>query len=1112
MRKLKAFIAGRPLRFLMSAAALCVTAPLMVLTIYLGQEQLEAGRREVFDQSMGLARLFALKYDDDLIHARTILETLAANPRLAFQEPDNVRELFQRIIAAHPQYAYLTLADPDGHLRASSSSTDTSIDFSDRGQFQVALREDRFNVGQAIVSRTTGLPVLPFGSPVKDAGGRMSGVLLLGLKISESDKYFSSLTIPEGGRVVLFNDQGTRLLRYPKRDISPVGPKIAVWDVIAANHSDSGSFTSKDQTGTVLTYSFVKLWPQDGRQDYLGVLVGIPTPDWGSRSWPIFGRILLAILGITTVALVINGFLSDLIVISGVVRLSRAVSGAAGGGDLLPIQSVSGCRELQTLGRDFNAMIQALVENRKARDIVEARLQAESARLKALLENSTDGIHVLDEDGRLICFSPSFVAMLGYSTEEAAGLCVADWDAMFPKEELVPTIRAIVRSGRTFETKHRRKNGTLLEIEITARGMEQDGRLFLYASARDITARRQAEQFTRNLEKRYRELIENAPIGVFQSTPGGRFLATNLQLAVMYGYDSAQDLMKSVTDIGAQLYVDPGERESIRKALEHGNVDRMEVRRRRKDGSIIWIALSMRAVRDNNDVILRYEGFSMDVTKLKTAEEALRNERMRLAYVLEGTNLGTWEWNIQTGETVFNERWAEIAGYTLEELAPVSIDTWTSLVHPDDLKRSGEMLCKHFSGESPYYDCECRIRRKDGSWVWVHDRGRVFSRDSQGNPLTMFGSHQDITERKAFEAAIQESEKRYRAFFSALDAIKLIIDPADGTIFDANQAAEVFYGYNRERLTAMQIYDLNVLPKDEVLAELAKVRSGKQIHFFFRHRLADGDIRDVEVYAGEIRLRGRRLVISTIHDISEMRRLEKIKEDVERIVRHDLRFPLNAAINIPFILMEDDNLTPNQRRLLSLMAAAGRRMLVQINSSLEMHKIESGTYQLQPQACDPILQIGNAIDLMVLGMDLTPERFSIRDNTILSGKSLAGFETNPLLLDIVLLNLLQNAIEASGPDDTVGLDISIEGGSVLAVAISNTAPVPPELRGRFFEKYATAGKVAGSGLGTYSAAMMVRAMGGEIGMETSEAAGTTVTVRLPMPAFVDQGTEAAQCS
>lgn len=890
-------------------------------------------------------------------------------------------------------------------------------------------------------------------------------------------------------------------MRYPQRDASPIGPTIAVWEAIAANQKDSGTFTSKDQTGTALTYAFVKLWPQDGRQGYLGVLAGIPTPDWASRSWPVFGCILLAILGMTAMALVINGLLSDLIVTSGVVRLSKAVSGVAGGGEPLPIQNLSGCRELQALGRDFNSMVQALTENRNARDMAEARLQAESARLAALQENAVDGIHILDEDGRLIFFSPSFAAMLGYCTEEAADLQVVDWDTLFPREELVPTIRTLIHSGGTFETKHRHRNGTLLEMEITARGMTLDGHRVLYASARDITDRRQAEQAIRNLEKRYRELIENAPIGVFQVTPDDRFLDANQRLAEMYGYDSAKTLMENVTDIGTQLCVDPSERESIRKAIEHGSIDRLEVRRRHKDGSIIWIALSMRAVRDNNGVILRYEGFSTDISKLKAAEEALRNERMRLAYVLEGTNLGTWEWNIQTGETIFNERWAEIAGYTLEELAPVSIDTWTSLAHPDDLEHSAEMLHKHFSGESPYYDCECRMRRKDGSWVWVHDRGRVFAWDSRGNPLTMFGSHQDITERKAFEAATQESEERYRAFFSAADAIKLIIDPVDGSIVAANLAAEVFYGLSWERLTTMRIYDLNLLPQDDVLVELAKVASGEQTHFFFRHKLAGGDIKDVEVYAGGIKLRERNLVISTIHDISEMRRLERIKDDVEHIVRHDLKSPLNAAINIPSILMEDDNLTPDQRRLLSLVAAAGRRMLAQINSSLEMHKIESGTYQLHAQACDPILLIRNAIDMTFLGMALTPERVSIQDHTTMSGTSLAGFRTDPLLLDLVLINILCNAIEASGPDDTVDVDISIAGGNVFVVAISNTAPVPAELRDRFFEKYATAGKIGGSGLGTYSAAMMVRALGGDITMETSEAVGTTVTVRLPIPLF-----------
>ncbi|MDD5676667.1 MAG: ATP-binding protein [Kiritimatiellae bacterium] len=140
-----------------------------------------------------------------------------------------------------------------------------------------------------------------------------------------------------------------------------------------------------------------------------------------------------------------------------------------------------------------------------------------------------------------------------------------------------------------------------------------------------------------------------------------------------------------------------------------------------------------------------------DILKRKQVEEASALERQRLAYILEGTNVGTWEWNVQSGETKFNERWAEIVGYTLAELAPVSIDTWMKLAHPVDVKVSGDLLARHFKKELPYYECESRMRHKDGRWVWVLDRGKVATWTLDGKPLVICGTHQDITGRKQAE-------------------------------------------------------------------------------------------------------------------------------------------------------------------------------------------------------------------------------------------------------------------------------------------------------------------------------------------------------------------------
>lgn len=142
----------------------------------------------------------------------------------------------------------------------------------------------------------------------------------------------------------------------------------------------------------------------------------------------------------------------------------------------------------------------------------------------------------------------------------------------------------------------------------------------------------------------------------------------------------------------------------------------------------------------------------IDATGQREAGERVRLKSFRLQSCIEGTNAGTWEWNVQTGETRFNERWADIVGYRLDELEPVSIDTWNTLAHPEDLKRSAARLEDHFSGKSPYYDFESRMRHKDGHDVWVRDRGRVFTWTEDGRPEWMFGTHFLIdSEKKSYD-------------------------------------------------------------------------------------------------------------------------------------------------------------------------------------------------------------------------------------------------------------------------------------------------------------------------------------------------------------------------
>jgi PAS domain S-box-containing protein len=144
-----------------------------------------------------------------------------------------------------------------------------------------------------------------------------------------------------------------------------------------------------------------------------------------------------------------------------------------------------------------------------------------------------------------------------------------------------------------------------------------------------------------------------------------------------------------------------------------------------------------------------------DVTSYVETEDALREERQRLQWVLEATRPGIWETNIETWAMTINDRWAEMLGYTVAELQPTTFDTWRTLVHPRDLERAQRVLQRHWSGELPYYECDVRMRHKAGHWVWINDRGRVHRRDDSGKALYMSGTHLDISDRVAAQEEVR---------------------------------------------------------------------------------------------------------------------------------------------------------------------------------------------------------------------------------------------------------------------------------------------------------------------------------------------------------------------
>ena len=206
----------------------------------------------------------------------------------------------------------------------------------------------------------------------------------------------------------------------------------------------------------------------------------------------------------------------------------------------------------------------------------------------------------------------------------------------------------------------------------------------------------------------------------------------------------------------------------------------------------------------------------------------LREERQRMANIIQGTNVGTWEWNVQTGDAILNDIWAEIIGYTLAELTPTSISKWEELVHPDDIKYSRELLKRHFSGEIPFYDCEYRMKHKDGHWVWVQDCGQLITRTDAGKPLMMSGTHADVTARKLVEETFARMSREWQRTFDSMGEAVWILDK-NHLLLRSNKAAEHYFHRPCEAMVGRHCWEI-VHGTTQATPECPTMRVRKSLH------------------------------------------------------------------------------------------------------------------------------------------------------------------------------------------------------------------------------------------------------------------------------------------
>ena len=314
------------------------------------------------------------------------------------------------------------------------------------------------------------------------------------------------------------------------------------------------------------------------------------------------------------------------------------------------------------------------------------KLRESEIKYQTLFANGNDGIFLLKKEILIDC-NRKFLTIFGCTREQTIGQTMYRFSPPFQpdgrnsKEKAMEKRKAAL-SGEPqfFEWKHCRCDGTLFDAEVSLNRIEIDSdRLILQAIVRDVSERREVENKLRVSEEKYRSIFENAIEGIFQTTPEGRVITANSTFANMYGYDSPQEMINSITDIGKEFYVNPRDRERFKSICEmQGSVEGFEEQVYRKDRKKAWVSINARIVRDENGKTLYYEGTIEDITQRKEMEVALRASEERYRTFIDSTTDGVFLKDQQLRYVIvnkmfrrfFNKNENEIVGKTDLEFRP----------------------------------------------------------------------------------------------------------------------------------------------------------------------------------------------------------------------------------------------------------------------------------------------------------------------------------------------------------------------------------------------------------------------------------------------------------
>jgi len=419
-------------------------------------------------------------------------------------------------------------------------------------------------------------------------------------------------------------------------------------------------------------------------------------------------------------------------------------------------------------GTDQYAVLADRIVNAVYRNRATRRLREDEKRYRSLLTEMNKGVAlhqlVTDDAGepvdfRILEVNDQYAATLDLDREAIVGRLASELYGTVASDYL-DRYAEIVRTGEStkFETyyppleKH-------LHISAFALTGDQFG-----AVVSDVTRQKQTETELQQSQQTYENLFEGISDIAFVHEMRGEIIAVNEAACERLGYDEESLIGMSPLDNNVLGISDTKLCELLETCREKGRVT-FETAFVTKDGERVPVEISSS----------RIEYFGMpailsvarDITDRKERERRLQTLNDRFELAIEAGQFGIWDWNVETDDVTFSERWAGILGHSLEEIEP-HLNAWEKRVHPEDLPDARDALEAHFEGETDYYECDHRMRTKSGDWIWIRDIGKVFEWSEDGDPVRMVGIHQDITERKQRQKELRRQNERLEEFASVV--------------------------------------------------------------------------------------------------------------------------------------------------------------------------------------------------------------------------------------------------------------------------------------------------------------------------------------------------------